>query len=282
MERVTPGIWVEPVRTPTLPPATHTNCYIVGTGAMSVIDPASPDPTEQARLALALKKRLDQGETLERILLTHHHGDHVSGVEALRRFCTAQGLSVPVCAHPVTASLLSGSIAVDSFIHDDDELLCGDLTLRAHFTPGHAPGHLIFQNTADRSIIAGDMVAGIGTIVLEPHEGDLGLYLASLARMRALKPSVLLPAHGPALEQADAILAFYIAHRHQRTDQIRQALAGLGEATSMDIAPIVYHDIPPEIHPLAALQIITHLRWMKQHGMVTDNGHEKHWRTTPS
>jgi ribonuclease/clavin/mitogillin len=282
MEPVVPGIWVEPVRTPTLPPATHTNCYIVGTEAMSVVDPASPDPTEQARLALALKKRLDQGGRLERILLTHHHGDHVSGVEALRRFCRAQGLSVPVCAHPVTASLLQGSIAVDQLINDGDQLLCDEVTLKAYFTPGHAPGHLIFQNTKDLTIIAGDMVAGIGTIIIEPHEGDLGLYLASLAMMRTLSPSVLLPAHGPPLEQADAILAFYIAHRHQRTEQIRQALSRLGEGTPMDIAPVVYHDIPKEVHPLAAQQIHSHLRWMKQHGVVTDDGNEKQWRVTAS
>jgi glyoxylase-like metal-dependent hydrolase (beta-lactamase superfamily II) len=249
----------------------------VGTGAISVIDPASPDPTEQARLAISLKQRLDQGDRLERIILTHHHRDHVGGVEALRRFCTAQGLNVPVCAHPITAKLLAGAIAVDEPIEDGDTLICGELELEAHFTPGHAPGHLVFQDLASRAIIAGDMVAGIGTILIEPHDGDLALYLDSLGNMRTLEPSVLLPAHGPPLEQADAILAFYIAHRHQRTEQIRQALSGLGEATPMQIAPIVYHDIPQEVHPLAAQQIHSHLRWMKQHGMVMDEGSEASW-----
>jgi len=281
MELASPGIWVEAVRTPTLPPATHTNCYVVGAGKMSIIDPASPDPTEQARLAIAIKQRLDQGEQIERIILTHHHGDHVGGVQALRRFCHAQGLRVPVCAHPITAELLAGTIVVDQFIDDGDTLICGDLSLDAHFTPGHAPGHLVFQNQTSQAIIAGDMVAGIGTIVIEPHEGDLGLYLDSLAKLRTLEPSVLLPAHGPPLEQADAILAFYIAHRHQRTEQIRQALSSLGDATPMDIAPIVYHDIPKEVHPLAALQIHTHLRWMKQHGMAMDGGSETSWHLTP-
>lgn len=274
MESVADEITVVPVRTPTLPPATHTNCYVVGTQRLTIIDPASPYPEEQAKLALYLKKRFEDGEFVERIVLTHHHGDHVGGVEALRRFCKVQGMQPPVLAHEITKSLLASTIGVDETITDKDVISCGSRMLQAHFTPGHAPGHLVFQDLKSKAIIAGDMVAGVGTIVIEPHEGDLGLYLQSLQHMRDLNPAVLLPAHGPPMAQADAILAFYIAHRHQRTEQIRAALAKLGNASPLQIAPIVYHDIPVEVHILAARQIHTHLRWMREHGIAIDHNEE--------
>ena len=189
-------------------------------------------------------------------------------MEALRQFCKVQGLRPQVAAHSVTKQLLASYLGIDTLIDAGEHLQCGRRTLKAHFTPGHAPGHLIFEDTESRAIIAGDMVAGVGTIVIEPHEGDLGLYLDSLQAMRTLNPSVLLPAHGPAMPQADAILAFYIAHRHQRTEQIRAALSQLGNATPLDIAPVVYNDVPPEVHALAARQIHTHLRWMHEHSIA--------------
>ena len=54
----TPGIEVVPVRTPTVPPATHTNTYVVGDGLLTVIDPASPWDDEQTRLAEHLELSL--------------------------------------------------------------------------------------------------------------------------------------------------------------------------------------------------------------------------------
>jgi glyoxylase-like metal-dependent hydrolase (beta-lactamase superfamily II) len=188
---------VVPVRTPTLPPATHTNAWVLGRGDLTVFDPASPWDDEQARLAAALKGRIAQGERVERIVLTHHHDDHVGGAEALRK---ALG-DVPVAAHPVTASLVAGRIRVDETIDDDAVLCCGGVELRALFTPGHAPGHLAFVEATTGVTVAGDLVAGIGTILIAPDDGDLGQYLDSLDRLRASGAKVLLPAHGPALHQ---------------------------------------------------------------------------------
>src|SRR5438270_13850792 len=67
-----------PVRTPTLPPATHTNVYLAGEERLAVIDVASPYPEEQAALDAAL-----EGLPVAEILLTHHHVDHVSGAAHL-------------------------------------------------------------------------------------------------------------------------------------------------------------------------------------------------------
>ena len=269
METVAPGIRVVPVRTPTLPPATHTNTYVVGEGALSVFDPASPWDDERQRLHTALAERLEQGERVERIVLTHHHDDHVAGAEDLRR---RLGGAVPIAAHPVTARLVADRITVDLLLEPEAPLACGDRTLTPQFTPGHAPGHLVFLDEASGAVIAGDMVAGVGTILISPVDGDLGAYLDSLEAMRRRSPTVLLPAHGPALHEADAVLAFYIAHRHQRTEQIRTALDRQGAATAEALAASVYPELPREAHSLAAAQILSHLRWMERHGLARPEG----------
>src|SRR5207245_3788558 len=75
-----PGIVLVPLRTPTLPPATHTNCYVVGGDEVVVIDPASPYEEEQALL-----DRIVEHRTIREIWLTHLHNDHVGGANHLKR-----------------------------------------------------------------------------------------------------------------------------------------------------------------------------------------------------
>jgi ribonuclease/clavin/mitogillin len=262
---MTRGVHIVPTRTPTLPPATHTNTWVVGEGRLTVIDPASPWTEEQRLLFEALEDRLMMGERVERIVLTHHHHDHVSGVEALRR---SLGGAVPVFAQSSTARLLDGKVRVDHIIGHEDRLDCGGRTLRCLHTPGHAPGHLVFLDEADGWMIAGDMVAGIGTILLHPDEGDLGAYLSSLELMKTLTPTSLLPSHGEILTDPASLLSMYIAHRHMRSDQARTALARRGAATPTELVADVYGALEPPADRYAALQLLTHLRWMADHGLV--------------
>lgn len=265
MESVANGIALVAVRTPTLPPATHTNTYVVGHTALSVVDPASPYPDEQQRLADALTAT---GLSVHRILLTHHHHDHIGGVLALQK--AFPGLQV--WAHERTRERLEGTIHVDVLVDDDAIIDCGGVALRAVFTPGHAPGHLVYVEPATGAAIAGDMVAGTGTILIDEADGDLSLYLASLDRLKSLSLSVLLPSHGPALHQPEAVLSFYIAHRHQRTEQVRQALTEHGTSTAEELVPLVYTDLDPRAYPIAAVQLGSHLRWLHDHGRVQRDG----------
>lgn len=268
MELLQPAIRVHPVRTPTLPPATHTNVYVLGHTALTVVDPASCWEEEQD----ALLEALDALELpIERILLTHHHFDHVGGAVALQTALRSRGLQVPICAHPRTAELLEGTAVIDELVEDGQLLNAGEATFRVRHTPGHAPGHVILMDEESGAIVAGDMVAGVGTILINPEEGSLGEYLASLEMMRQLSPEVLLPSHGPALWEAEAVLGFYIAHRHQRSDQIRQALAH-GMLQISEIADRVYPELDPAAKPLAHVQVHAHLLWLKEHGVVSEQG----------
>lgn len=268
------GIQTLPLRTPTLPPATHTNTYIVGQGQLSVFDPASPFDDEQKVLLDTLDAR--EHEVVARIVLTHHHHDHIMGAHKLQDSLRQRGRTVPIVAHPRTAQLVAPMMHVDEFWEDGETRDCGGIELTATHTPGHAPGHLVFQSSEDRSMIAGDMVAGIGTILIDPTDGNLEEYLASLQRMRDLTPSRLLPAHGPQIDHADDVLSMYIAHRHLRTDQIRSCLEVHGRQTPRDIVPHVYPELDLRAHGLAARQIESHLLWLKQHGMVKTS-HDNAW-----
>jgi endoribonuclease LACTB2 len=251
------GLWLCPVRTPTLPPATHTNCAIVGDRELVVIDPASPYAEEQAELDRALDHLCGDGARVVEIWLTHHHLDHVSGAAHL-----ARRLGVPVAAHRLTAERLERVVAVDRhLVHGDARELAGDPArrLRAVFTPGHAPGHLCFLEERTGIVIAGDMIAGLGTILIDPDEGDMTEYLESLRRLKALEPRALLPAHGGVIADPAARLDAYVQHRLWREERVLAALSARGPSAAAELVPAAYADVPAALHLLAERSLTAHL-----------------------
>lgn len=264
-----PGVLLFPLRTPTLPPASHTNCFVLGLGESVLVDPGSPFPTEIARLAEALDALLEEeGRRLTAIWLTHHHPDHVGGVEELRR-----RFDLPVCAHPASAAHLSAmGIAVDEELVDGQRaLLAGptELTVDVIHTPGHARGHLCFYDATFGSLLAGDLVAGVGTIVIDPPEGNMGDYLSSLRRVRELAPQALFPAHGPATVNVRRKIDSLIEHRVWREQRILDAWKS-GIEEPVEIRARVYEEIPPVAHPLAERQVIAHLEHLEAAGKLVD------------
>ena len=170
-----------PLRSPTLPPALHTNLYIVGQGpfcwsiralptSAKMIAPCRPWP------------RSPRGHATAGILLTHHHYDHCSGLPYLR-----QRLGVPVYAHPATATKLGLPAGDYHPVNEGEVLPFGPGGVLLRHTPGHAVGHLCVQDLASPNLIVGDMVASVGSILIEVADGgDMRVYLQSLARLKAL------------------------------------------------------------------------------------------------
>jgi glyoxylase-like metal-dependent hydrolase (beta-lactamase superfamily II) len=261
--QVAPGIRVLALRTPTLPPALHTNVYLVGPpgGPVAVVDPGSPYPDQQAALDAVLAD-----VAIARVLLTHHHGDHIGGAAAL-----AARWQVPIAAHPATARRLEGIVEVDELIEDGAEV---DGMIAVH-TPGHAEGHLVFE--LGEASIAGDMVAGVGTILIDPSEGDMALYLASLERMRARPPTLLLPAHGPPIPDGRGKLTEYLVHRRMREQRVVEALA-TGPRELAALIAAVYADTPQALWPLAERSLLAHLEKLEHEGRARRvDGSDRRW-----
>lgn len=257
---VAPGIRVLALRTPTLPPAAHTNVYLVGpdAGPVAVIDPGSPYPEQQALLDRVLAESPPAA-----VLLTHHHGDHVGGAAAL-----AERWSVPIAAHAATARRLAGRVPVTRML-EDGETAYGATAI---FTPGHAEGHLCFA--VGDATIAGDMVAGLGTILIDPGEGDMAVYLASLERLLARPAMALLPAHGPMIPDGHAKLREYLSHRLQREAKVAAALREAPRSLAELVAE-AYDDTPRALWGLAERSMLAHLVKLARERRATDVGGER-------
>ena len=170
---IRPDIMLIPLKTPTLPPATHTNCYVLGTNDLWIVEPAAYDIAELNFLYSYLDRAIGEGATIRGIVLTHHHHDHIGGVEE-----TMSRYGVGCWAHKKTADRVS--FPIQSFLEEGDKLpFTGERDWEVIFTPGHAPGHICLFSDLDNTLIVGDMVAGFGTILIEPNDGDMIQYLDS-------------------------------------------------------------------------------------------------------
>lgn len=272
-QTVAPDVAWFAARTPTLPPATHTNSYALGGREVLLVEPATPyDDERRAWLGWA-RGLASAGRELVAIFVSHHHPDHVGGASFL-----ARELELGLWAHRDTANLLP-DLAFERLL-DDDETLRLDgpepQSWRCLHTPGHAPGHLcLFESTLGVAVV-GDMVASEGTIVIDPVEGDLIAYLEQLERLDALAPGLALPSHGAPIEDPHALFRHYVAHRNGREQKVVAALAGKSDASLDDLVPDAYADTPQFLWPLAKLSLESHLIKLVREGRAerTPNG----WR----
>ncbi len=264
---VAPHLQMLPVKTPTLPPATHTNVFLVGTGSAVLVEPASPYEEELDRIEAWVADAHSVGTKLQAIVATHHHIDHIGGATAL-----SDRLGLPLWAHAMTQERLEGLVTFDRILHDGERLeLDGPVptALTAMHTPGHAPGHLCFVDETSGIMIAGDMVAGVGTILVEPNDGDMSLYLDSLRTMARAEPTALLPAHGGVIRNPQQMLEFYVTHRLMRETKVLDSLSTARPgAKALELLPTAYDDAPKTVWPLAEQSVEAHLIKLERDGKV--------------
>lgn len=236
-----------------------TNTYIVGAGeGMVVIDPGPADAGHLDRVA-ALAVAMG---TPTAVVVTHHHADHGEGAPGL-----ANRLRVPLMAFPHPEAP-----ALDRELADGDAIDVGAGSLRVLHTPGHARDHVCLFWDEYGIVFAGDLVAGAGFIVIDPPDGNMADYLASLARVRDLGAAQVLPAHGPAIDDPGAYLDAYIAHRREREARVLAAVSPGEAPTLAAILPLAYSDTPEAMHPVAARSLLAHLDKLVDDGALRREG----------
>lgn len=228
-----------------------TNTWIIagpGSAEVIVVDPG-PDDTEHLRRVLGAcgDRRVAQ------IVLTHGHLDHSAGAA---RFAAMSGA-------PVGALDQALRLGDEGFV-PGDVLVAAGCELRVVGTPGHSADSLSLLLEADGALLTGDTVLGRGTTLIGP-DGSLGDYLRTLDELRHLAEAaglrVLLPGHGPVLSDPAGVLDYYIAHRQERLDQVRAALAA-GARTPAEIVAVVYADTDPAVWGAAEWSVRAQLDYL--------------------
>ena len=225
-----------------------TNSWVLrepGDDRCVVVDPGPLDDAHLRRVA-------DHGP-VALIVLTHGHPDHADGALRLRE--------------------LTGAAVVAR-----DPALCADAdpleAERAHavagvewltvLTPGHSGDSVCFVLRADRALLTGDTIIGRGTTVVAHPDGRLADYLDSLRRLRDLADAeidLLLPGHGPVLDNPVGVLDHYLAHRAERLDQVRAAVEA-GASSAADVVRTVYADVDPVLWPAAERSVRAQLDYL--------------------
>jgi glyoxylase-like metal-dependent hydrolase (beta-lactamase superfamily II) len=249
---------------------TGTQTYIVGGGAVAVIDPG-PDLPDHVDAILAATK----GERIAAILCTHTHRDHSPASRAL---AAASGAPIVGCAPlaieddgPRADAAFDFDYAPDHVLGDGERVEGGGWALAAVATPGHTSNHLCFALEGEGVLLTGDHVMGWSTTVIAPPDGDMTLYMESLDRLLGRDDRIYLPAHGPAVEKPHSHVRGLIAHRRMREKQILTRL-GEGKGLIPDMVAEMYRDVDPRLHPAAGRSVLAHLVDLERRGLVRGEG----------
>ena len=256
-----PGVECIPVPTNTLPPATHTNCYILGNpgGEHVVVDPAPHTNDGLEFLKQKIRVVENAGGHIIATIFTHRHLDHIGNLEEISKIYQA-----PIWASAETLEAIPYSNENRALVDGDEFTLSGD-NWYVLDTPGHCPGHICLSGEV--GIISGDMAVMIGTILVPPNDGDMAQYIASLEKIRDLKPPMLFPSHGPLSPVPERLLNHYITHRKSRHARVLDAINnGINEIST--IADYAYEDTP-NAHPILKVdQTLSHLHTHERDGNV--------------
>ena len=251
------GLFHIAVPSNTLPPAVTTNSLLIGDeGSQRVLTDPSPASEEVLQqLINTLKNNLPDA-----ILLTHHHPDHHERAPQLARH-----LKVPILCTPITERRIKKRWGKDYFAEieirhvQQDEVITQWLghDVICHELPGHDDGMvgLAAENLA--WFYVADLVEAGTTVVIPEGEGDMAVYFASLERVIAMKPRIIIPSHGLPSGQTH-LLEKTLKHRQKREQQISDAYdKGLREG---ELTAALYPDLSPGLIPYAEQNIRQHLR----------------------
>jgi len=237
-----------------------TNTYLVGGQDLAVIDPG-PDIDSHVEKIVA-----EGNGRIRWILCTHTHMDHSPAAAKLKAATGATVLGRPAPAGQ------DASFAPERVVADGDRLFLGGVVLRAIHTPGHASNHLCYLLEDSRMLFTGDHVMQGSTVVINPPDGDMRAYLQSLERLLGEDLAVIAPGHGYLIGAPHKEVRRLIAHRLNRERKVVAALVRLEHPSLEEMLPLVYDDVPPRVHGVAARSLAAHLDKLVAEGSARADG----------
>ena len=249
-----------------------TGTYIVGHGAVAVIDPGPLLDSHVDALVRALGR-----ERVTHIVITHTHRDHSPAARPLKQATGAPTYGFG--SHGSDRADGGGEVeegadrdfVPDIRVRDGDRIEGDGWTLEAVHTPGHTSNHLCYALLEENALFPGDHVMGWSTTVVSPPDGDMRAYMRSLERLRARSEEVFWPTHGPPITEPRDFVTALLAHRHEREDQILACLAH-DASTIPEMVEIMYADVGRHLHAAAARSVLSHLIHMAETGRVRCDG----------
>lgn len=224
-----------------------TNTYVLrepGAARSVVVDPGPLDEGHLARV-------LELAGEVALVLVTHHHGDHT---EAVPRFAELTGA-------PTRAVSPEHCVGAEPLAHGELVEVDG-LVVQVLHTPGHTADSACFLLPAEDVLLSGDTILGRGTTIVAHPDGRLGPYLDSLLALQELVVTGhvqrILPAHGPVVDDPAEVVDFYLTHREQRLEQVREAVAA-GATTAQQVVERVYADVDRSLWPAAERSVAAQL-----------------------
>jgi endoribonuclease LACTB2 len=237
------------------------NTYLLvgSAGSAVLVDAGVGDRRHLAAIASALAEK---DARLVRVVVTHRHDDHISGAPAIATM-------YPGAAFSKFPHLFDNRDGVEwGALADGDRVELDSEGLEVLHTPGHSPDHLALWHRPTAIVFAGDLVVEGGSVMIDSSGGgDMRQYLASLERLRALRPKVMLPAHGREVADPPAVLAAHLDHRRMRERQVLEALE-VGRASPSEIAEYIYHGLDSALWPAALENVRAHLEKLRSEGRV--------------
>ncbi len=273
---ITPGVAVrlsERVRRLTAPNAgamtgPGTNTYLIGNAdtGIAVIDPGPPDERHIEAIIAAAQA------PIRWILCTHTHMDHSPGAGLLKARTGAATYGM-LASHPANQDT---SYAPEVLSRDGDVYPLAGCTLRVVHTPGHASNQICILLEEERMLFTGDHIMQGSTVVVNPPDGNMSEYFASLRRLLDEPLDWLAPGHGFLMARPHEAVERLLVHRRARENKVVNALreAGASEASVAQLLPVVYDDTPVHLHKMAARSLLAHLQKLAADGRAacTDAG----------
>ena len=250
-----------------------TNSYLVGdpnTGYIA-IDPGPADHEHLQRIWRAA------GGQIKAIVCTHSHPDHSPGAAPLQALCTHKPPILGLASKPTARA--NSRFTPERELADGEKLVLqgigaqGEIThtLRVVHTPGHAANHLCLVLEEDGLLFSGDHVLNGSTTVIDPPDGHMGDYLASLDKLAATCETggieFILPAHGHVLGFAHQAITHLKAHRLKREAKIAAAMQALPQGSLQEWVEKAYDDVPPRLWPVAARSLQAHVDHIREQAL---------------